>query len=583
MNDLQAEIVLLKNSVMLKQFVFVLQVLPSSWSTPVTRSYMGYPYSPTIPPRFYRSYLVYNHVIVLQVLPSSWSTPVNTELHGISLQPHDTTQVLPLISRIYVIVLQVLHSSWSTPVTQSYMGYPYSPTIQPRFYRSYLVYVLVLQVLPSSWSTPVTQSYMGYPYSRTIQPRFYCSYLVLCCIYVIVLQVLLSSWSTPVTQSYMGYPYSRTIQPRFCRSYLVYNHVIVLQVLPSSWSTPVTRSYMGYPYSPTIQPRFYRSYLVYMSLYCRYYPVPDLHQWHGATWDIPTAPRYNPGSTTHISYICPCTTGITQFLIYTSDTELHGISLQPHDTTQVLPLISRIYVIVLQVLPSSWSTPVTQSYMGYPYSPTIPPRFYRSYLVYMSLYYRYYSVPDLHKWHGATWDISTAPRYHPGSTTHISYICHCTTGITQFLIYTSDTELHGISLQPHDTTQVLPLISRIYICHCTTGITTVPDLHEWHGATWDIPTAPWYNPGSIAHISYIIMSLYCRYYTVPDLHEWHGATWDIPTAPWYHSSSAAHISYICHCTTGITQFLIYTSDTELHGISLQPHDTTQVLPLISRI
>ena len=112
----------------------------------------------------------------------------------------------------------------------------------------------------------------------------------------------------------------------------------------------------------------------------------------------------------------------------TSDTELHGISLQPHDTTQVLPLISRIML----------------------------------------------------------------------------YICHCTTGITQFLIYTSDTELHGISLQPHDTTQVLPLISRIML-------------------------------------------------------------------------------YICHCTTGITQFLIYTSDTELHGISLQPHDTTQVLPLISRI
>ena len=42
-------------------------------------------------------------------------------------------------------------------------------------------------------------------------------------------------------------------------------------------------------------------------------------------------------------------------------------------------------------------------------------------------------------------------------------------------------------------------------------------------------------------------------------------------------------STVCTCTTGITQFLIYTSDTELHGISLQPHDTTQVLPLISGI
>ena len=104
------------------------------------------------------------------------------------------------------------------------------------------------------------------------------------------------------------------------------------------------------------------------------------HQWHGATWDIPTAPRYNPGSTAHISY----------YVVY--------------------------HVIVLQVLPSFWSTPVTRSYMGYPYSPMIQPRFYRSYLVSSCIYvgyYRYYPVPDLHQWHGATWDIFTAFCFYP--------------------------------------------------------------------------------------------------------------------------------------------------------------------------
>ena len=527
---------------MLKQYVLVLQVLRSSWSTRVTRSYMGYPYSPTIPPRFCRSYLVYmslyyryysvpdlhqrhratwdiptaprynpgstahiSYIIMSlyyryypvpdlhQWHRATWDLPTaprynpgstahisyichcttgitqfliytsDTELHGISLQPHDTTQVLPLISRIYVIVLQVLLSSWSTPATRSYMGYPYSPTIPPRFYRSYLVY---MSLYYRYYAVPDLHEWHR------------------------------ATWDIPTAPRYH----------------------------------PGSTAHISY-------------YVVYMSLYYRYYTAPDLHQWHRATWDIPTAPRYHPGSTAHISYICHCTTGITQFLIYTSDTELHGISLQPHDTTQVLPLISRIYVIVLQVLLSSWSTPVTRSYMGYPYSPMIPPRFYRSYLV-------------------------------------LCCICHCTTGITQFLIYTSDTELHGISLQPHDTTQVLPLISRIYVIvlQVLPSSWSTPVTRSYMGSPYS-PTIP----PRFYHLYLVYMSLYYRYYSVPDLHEWHGATWDIPTAPRYHPGSTAHISYICHCTTGITQFLIYTSDTELHGISLQPHDTTQVLPLISRI